>query len=146
MEKTRRELATIPPAGPDRRRDPKMRKQMSGPAIRAFFQIADAWSLSNRDQIALLGWLSDATFFKYKSGSVGALSYDVLIRISLLLGIYKDLHILYPDDGLADRWIHLPNSNPLFGGQPALRLMIDDGIDGLYHVRRLLDARRGGWN
>jgi hypothetical protein len=146
MEKARRELATITPAGPDRRRDPKMRKQMSAPAIRAFFQIADAWSLSNRDQIALLGWLSDATFFKYKSGSVGALSYDVLIRISLLLGIYKDLHILYPDDGLADRWIHLPNSNPLFGGHPALRLMIDDGIDGLYHVRRLLDARRGGWN
>jgi len=146
MEKTRRELATIPPVGPDSRRDPKLRKQMSGPAIRAFFQIADAWSLSNRDQIALLGWLSDATFFKYKSGSVGMLSYDVLIRISLLLGIYKDLHILYPDKGLADRWIHLPNSNPLFGGQPALRLMIDDGMDGLYHVRRLLDARRGGWN
>jgi len=146
MEKARRELVTIPLVEHDRRRDPKVRKQMSGPAIRAFFQIADAWSLSNRDQIALLGWLSDATFFKYKSGSVGALSYDVLIRISLLLGIYKDLHILYPADGLADRWIHLPNSKPLFGGQPALRLMIDDGIDGLYHVRRLLDARRGGWN
>jgi hypothetical protein len=146
MEKARRELVTIPLVEHDRRRDPKVRKQMSGPAIRAFFQIADAWSLSNRDQIALLGWLSDATFFKYKSGSVGTLSYDVLIRISLLLGIYKDLHILYPDDGLADRWIHLPNSNPLFGGGPALRLMIDDGMDGLYHVRRLLDARRGGWN
>ena len=146
MEKARRELVTIPLVEHDRRRDPKVRKQMSGPAIRAFFQIADAWSLSNRDQIALLGWLSDATFFKYKSGSVGTLSYDVLIRISLLLGIYKDLHILYPDDGLADRWIHLPNSNPLFGGGPALRLMIDDGMDGLYHVRRLLDARCGGWN
>jgi len=24
--------------------------------------------------------------------------------------------------------------------------MIDGGIDGLYKVRRLLDARRGGWN
>jgi hypothetical protein len=146
MEKPGRELTTISSVPPDRRRDPKIRRQMSGPAVRAFFQIADAWRLPNRDQIALLGWPPESTFFKYKSGSFGALSYDALVRISLLLGIYKDLHILYPDEDLADRWVQLPNSNPLFGGKPALRLMIDDGMDGLYHVRRLLDGRRGGWN
>jgi hypothetical protein len=64
----------------------------------------------------------------------------------LLLGIYKALHILYPDDALADRWVKLPNSNPMFGGKPALSLMVDGGIDGLTQTRRLLDARRGGWN
>ena len=69
----------------------------------------------------------------------------MLIRISLVLGIFKDLRILYPEQELADRWVHLPNSNPLFGGRPALILMVD-GIDGLYQVRRLLDGRRGGWN
>ena len=68
------------------------------------------------------------------------------LRISLLLGIYKDLHILYPDRDLADGWLHLPNSNPLFGGRPALALMTEGGIDGLYQVRRLLDGRRGAWN
>jgi hypothetical protein len=31
----------------------------------------------------------------------------------------------------------------MFGGRPALSLMTDGGIDGLYHVRRLLDGRRG---
>lgn len=146
MEKARKELDVIAAVPPDRRRDPKVRRQMSGPALRSFFQIAEAWQLPNRDQIALLGWPPDSTFFKYKSGDIGTLSYDALIRISLLLGIYKDLHILYPDAALADGWVHLPNSNPLFGGRPALRLMIDDGIDGLHQVRRLLDARRGGWN
>jgi antitoxin Xre/MbcA/ParS-like protein len=40
----------------------------------------------------------------------------------------------------------MPNSNPLFGGKPALTLMTDGGIDGLFRVRRLLDSRRGGWN
>ncbi len=114
--------------------------------MRSFFQIASAWQLQNRDQMALLGWPAESTFFKYKAGDVGTLGYDMLIRISLLLGIYKDLHILYPDEALADRWVHLPNANALFGGRPALQLMVDDGIDGLYHVRRLLDARRGGWN
>jgi len=60
-----------------------------------------------------------------------------------VLGIYKALHILYPDPQLADRWVKLPNSNPLFNGQPALSLMAEGGIDGLLQVRRLLDARRG---
>ena len=32
------------------------------------------------------------------------------------------------------------------GGKPALALMVDGGMDGLYQVRRLLDSRRGGWN
>jgi hypothetical protein len=60
-----------------------------------------------------------------------------------VLGIYKALHVLYPDAGLADRWVKLPNAHALFGGRPALAFMIEGGIDGLYQVRRLLDARRG---
>ncbi len=109
-------LPTLPPVAPDRRRDPKVRKQMSGPAIRTFFHVAEAWSLSNEEQRALLGWPPESTFYKYKSGQGGTLSYDVLMRISLVLGIYKDLHILYPETDLADRWVQLPNSNPMFGG------------------------------
>jgi hypothetical protein len=132
------------PAG--QRTDPKYRRQMSGPAMRTFFQIAAVWKLPTDQQRALLGWPPASTFFKYKAGQVATLPFDMLMRISLLLGIYKDLHIIYPEDDLADRWIHLPNSNPLFGGRPALTLMTEGGIDGLYQVRRLLDGRRGGWN
>lgn len=123
-----------------------MRRDMSGPAIRAFFHLAEAWRLTNEEQRALLGWPPESTFYKYKAGRVGTLAYDTLVRISLILGIYKDLHILYPENDLADRWVMLPNSNPLFGSRPALSLMTEGGIDGLYQVRRLLDARRGGWN
>ena len=130
----------------ERRRDPAVRREMSGPAIRTFFQIAQAWNLSNEEQRGLLGWPPESTFFKYKGGNPGTLSFDMLTRISLVLGIYKDLHILYAEPDLADRWVKLPNSNPLFGGRPALSLMVDGGVDGLYQVRRLLDSRRGGWN
>ena len=119
---------------------------MSGPAIRTFFSVAEAWSLSNEEQRALLGWPPESTFYKYKSGQGGTLSYDVLMRISLVLGIYKDLHILYPETDLADRWVQLPNSNPMFGGRPALAFMTEGGMDALYQIRRLLDSRRGGWN
>jgi hypothetical protein len=136
----------VPPVAPDKRRDPAVRRKMSGPAMRTFFNVAAAWDLSALEQRALLGWPAESTFFKYKSGAVGTLSYDTLTRISLLLGIYKDLAILYPEESLALGWIRLPNSHPLFGGKPALELMIEAGMDGLYQVRRLLDSRRGGWN
>jgi hypothetical protein len=134
---------TIPP---ERRGDPAIRRKMSGPAMRAFLRVADAWKLSTDEQRALLGWPAASTFFKYKAGDVAALSYDTLMRISLVLRIYKDLHILYADAELADRWVGLPNNNPLFGGKPALELMTAGGMDGLYQVARLLDGRRGGWN
>lgn len=134
------------PIPEERRRDPSVRRKMSGPAIRTFFHITEAWNLSNEEQRGLLGWPPESTFFKYKGGNPGTLSFDMLTRISLVLGIYKDLHILYAEPDLADRWVKLPNSNPLFGGGPALSLMVGSGMDGLYQVRRLLDSRRGGWN
>jgi hypothetical protein len=114
--------------------------------MRSFFEMAKVWGLNVEEQRALLGWPPESTFYKYKAGRIGSLSFDALMRISLLLGIYKDLHILYPEPDLADRWLKLPNNNPLFGGRPALATMMDSGMDGLYQVRRLLDARRGGWN
>lgn len=146
MELVLRDPFSASAVGPDRRKDPKIRRQMSGPALRAFLNIAEAWRLSNEVSRGLLGWPPESTFFKYKAGEPGVLSYDALMRISLLIGIYKDLHILYPEEGLADRWLSLPNNNPLFGGRPAIVFMTESGMDGLYQVRRLLDARRGAWN
>lgn len=134
------------PAALQHHHDPETRKRLSAPAMRTFLSIAAAWGLTVAERRGLLGWPAPSTYHKYKAGAVGALSFDMLTRISLVLGIYAALHILYPDPALADRWVKLPNSNPLFGGQPALTLMVDAGIDGLYQVRRLLDARRGGWN
>lgn len=125
------------------RPDPEARKRLSAPALRAFFPVAAAWDLSVVEQRALLGWPAASTFHKYKSGNCGTLSFDTLTRLSLILGIYKALQLLYPEPALADAWVRLPNSNEIFGGKAPLTLMIDDGIDGLYRVRRLLDGRRG---
>ena len=128
------------------RRDPEARRRLSGPAMRTFLNICEAWGLSVNQQRGLLGWPAASTYHKYKAGHVGTLSFDMLSRISLVLGIYKALHILYPQAELADRWITLRNSNELLGGKTPLELMIDGGMDGLYRVRRLLDSRRGAWN
>jgi hypothetical protein len=149
MESSRSRKSRAPslaPTPPAERRDPKIRRQMSGPAMRTFLNIAGAWQLSVDEQRALLGWPPPSTYFKYKAGQVGVLPFDMLMRISLVLGIYKDLRILYPEPDLAHRWIRLPNSNPLFGGRPVIDWIVEGGMDSLYQLRRFLDGRRGGWN
>jgi hypothetical protein len=128
------------------RHDPEVRRRLSAPAMRTFLNVSAAWNLSVNQQRGLLGWPAPSTYHKYKAGQIGALSFDMLSRISLVLGIYKALHILYPQAELANHWVGLPNTNPVLGGKPPLELMIDGGIDGLHQVRRLLDGRRGAWN
>jgi hypothetical protein len=127
----------------ERRQDPDVRRKLSGPALRAFFQIARAWNLGAGQERALLGWPPSSTFHKYKSGDHGTLSFDTLTRLSLVLGIYKALQVLYPEPTFADRWVSVPNSHALFGGRPPIAFMTDGALDALFQVRRLLDGRRG---
>ena len=131
------------PLPAEERRDPAVRRRLSAPALRAFFNITRAWQLGVNDERGLLGWPPSSTFHKYKSGDAGILSFDTLTRVSLVLGIYKALHILYAESGFADRWMHMPNSNEIFGGRSPLAFSVDAGLDGLFQVRRLLDSRRG---
>lgn len=128
------------------RHDSEVRRRLTAPAMRTFLNVCTAWNLSVNQQRGLLGWPAASTYHKYKSARIGALSFDMLSRISLVLGIYKALHILYPQAELADQWIKLRNANPAFAGKPPLDLMIDGGMDGLHQVRRLLDGRRGAWS
>jgi hypothetical protein len=146
MESRQVRRRAVPAADLSRRIDPEARRRLSGPALRTFFNIAELWQLSVTEQRGLLGWPATSTFHKYKGGDYGTLSFDTLTRLSLILGIYTGLQVLYPEPRFADVWVKASNSHPLFGGEPALRLMIDGGIDGLLKVRRLIDARRGGWN
>jgi hypothetical protein len=118
---------------------------MSGPALRAFFSIAEKWGLDPREQRALLGWPSKSALYNWKAARDVTLPYDTLVRLSLILGIYKALHILYPDADLADGWMKMRNDNPLFGGRMPMEYALH-GQSALHDVRRLLDARRGGWS
>ncbi len=133
-------------APPAVRHEPAERRRKSGPALRAFFNIAEKWGLDPKEQRGLLGWQSRSTLYNWKASVDDVtLPYDVLVRLSLILGIYKALHVLYPDTGLADGWMKMRNRNTLFGGRTPVEHALRGPI-ALYDVRRLLDARRGGWN
>lgn len=119
------------------------RERLSGPALKAFFNIVSRWKLRDDDARALLGGVSNGPFYEWKRHPDRTLDPDRLTRISYLIGIYKALHILHGAE-LADAWVQLPNTNPIFGGATPAAYMTRGGVPALLTVRRLLDARRSG--
>jgi hypothetical protein len=112
--------------------------------LRTFFRIASLWDLSVDEQITLLGSPSRSTYFKWKRDGAESLPRDVLERISYVLGIYKDLQLLLPDEAAADGWVRRANEAAPFGGRSALERMLTGNVADLYEVRRYLDGERGG--
>jgi hypothetical protein len=132
------------PSTPEAPKPPASVDRLSGPALRTFFRIADAWKLSSDEARTLLGSPPRSTFFLWKKTGQGQLGRDTLERVSYILGIYKALQILLPDAAAADAWVRKPNTAPLFGGKPALQRMLSGNVSDLYVVRQYLDAWRGG--
>jgi uncharacterized protein (DUF2384 family) len=123
--------------------DAATRKRLSHGAIVVFFRIMEMWRVRNEDGMALLGGMSNGRYFELKRTRRGVLTQDELTRISLLIGIFKALNILFQEK-LAQQWISRPNSNPMFHNEPPLLALKREGVPGMISVRRLLDSRRGG--
>ena len=124
--------------------DPKVREQLSGSAIKAFVKIARKWELTESQSRGLLGGIASSTFHAWKTEpKKQKLTQDTLLRISLVIGIYKALHIYFGEQW-ADRWVTLGNRGSLFGGAAPIDYMIHHGQPGMFQVRRMLDAWRGG--
>lgn len=124
--------------------DPATRRRLSPAAVKGFLSIMEKWGVRDPDARQLLGGISTGSYYALKKEPKGrTLDQDTLTRISLLIGIFKALNILYSPK-LADAWMTLPNANPMFRGATPLTYMIQRGQPGMMHVRQLLDARRGG--
>jgi hypothetical protein len=125
-----------------------VQEKLSPVALRAFVRVTSHWKLRDEDARGLIGGISNGSFYQLKrsatkSSDAKTLDQDKLTRVSLLVGIFKALNILYSTK-LADAWVQLPNSNPIFGGQSPLTYMLKGGVPSMIRVRQLLDARRGG--
>jgi hypothetical protein len=124
--------------------DPATRARLSRTAIKGFLRIMDHWGIKDPDARQLLGGISSGSYYSLKKDPIHrTLDQDTLIRISLLIGIFKALNILY-SKSLADAWISLPNRNPMFRGTSPVAYMVQRGQPGMISVRQMLDARRGG--
>ncbi|ABC23687.1 antitoxin Xre-like helix-turn-helix domain-containing protein [Rhodospirillum rubrum] len=124
--------------------DGPTRGRLTPAAIDGFVRLVAIWRLSTAEACALLGDVSERTWFRMKKGTwSGTLSQDALTRISALIGLYKGLRLLFSSP-LAEEWIGLPNASPLYHGQRPLDGMIEGGIPRMLAVRRHIDALRGG--
>lgn len=121
----------------------RTRDRLSGPGLKAFFNVMARWKVKDEDARALLGGVTNGPFYEMKRNPDRVLDTDRLTRVSYLIGIFKDLQILH-GRALADEWVQLPNSNPIFAGETPLAYMIRGGLPAMQTVRRLLDARRAG--
>ena len=114
-------------------------------ALRTFFRIAQLWGLSVEERMTLLGLSARSTYFKWKKDPNVVLPKDTLERISYIIGVYKALQILLPDEKAADEWVRRPNAAPPFSDRSALDRMMSGQVADLFLVRQYLDAERGGW-
>ena len=110
-------------------------------SYRVCMGIAQAWSLSPDEQLALLGFTGAG---ETGEGSEEVASFDqppVLERLAMLLDIFEAINTLLPEEGRADAWMRKPNRAPGFGGRSALAVMVDEGEAGIRSVRAYLQAQ-----
>lgn len=108
-------------------------------ALKAIFNTMKEWQVDEKKQRILLGNPAADIFEEWKCGEVTPLESDVLERISCMLGIYKNLGTLFPEQKQANEWLHKPNA--AFAESSALDFMLLGQMVNLREVRHYLDAQ-----
>lgn len=117
----------------------------TGAMLRAFFNLAKRWALGDQEGRILLGSPAARTYARWKTGQIepSRISRDTRERLSILMGIHKNLRYLFPDPARGYAWLRKPNQ--AFGGASALNRLLAGSITDLFAVRAYLDAERAGW-
>lgn len=107
-------------------------------------KLFDHWQLSTEEQLDALGFASGnrAVLARYRRGEAISGSRDTLERAGHLLGIHKNLRLLFPHDrDLAYRWIK--TCNLAFDNRSPIEVIREFGFAGLLMVLAYLDRARG---
>lgn len=115
-----------------------------GALARMVMALLDHWELSTEDQAALLGIATSnrAALTRYRKGEPIGTSRDQYERVGHLLGIHKNLRLLFPQNrDLAYRW--MSTRNRAFDNLTPVEVVKEWGFAGLLAVRSYLDRARG---
>jgi hypothetical protein len=118
--------------------------QDRGALARMVMTLLDHWSLTTEDQAALLGIAPSnrAALTRYRKGEPIGTSRDQYERVGHLLGIHKNLRLLFPQNReLAYRW--MSTRNKAFDNLSPVEVIKEWGFAGLLMVRAYLDRARG---
>ncbi len=115
-----------------------------GALARMVMTLFEHWQLSSEEQVALLGLAAGnrATLLRYRKGEPIGGSRDQYERVGHLLGIHKNLRLLFPQNReLAYRW--MKTRNRAFENLTPIDVIREWGFVGLLMVRSYLDRARG---
>ncbi len=118
--------------------------QDRGVLAKMVMALLDHWNLPTEDQAALLGVAASnrAALARYRKGEAIGTSRDQFERVGHLLGIHKNLRLLFPQNrDLAYRW--MSTRNKAFGNLTPVDIVKEWGFAGLLMVRAYLDRARG---
>jgi hypothetical protein len=116
------------------------RKAIAGMLMKLF----DHWRLSTEEQLDVLGFspTNRAVLTKYRRGEAISGSRDTLERAGHLLGIHKNLRLLFPHNrDLAYAW--MKTRNRAFDNLTPTEVIRKFGFAGLLMVLAYLDRARG---
>jgi len=95
--------------------------------LRTFFNIARLWKLTPEQEATLLGLPNhEILTSRHDEAYLSQIDQQTIMRISYVLGIYKQLNTLLPTPANADSWLSEPNSEALFNGNSALDFLLKD--------------------
>ncbi len=118
--------------------------QDRGALAKMVMSLLDHWKLPTEDQAALLGLASSnrAALGRYRRGEAIGTSPDQFERVGHLLGIHKNLRLLFPQNrDLVYRW--MTTRNRVFDNLTPVETIKQWGFAGLLMVRAYLDRARG---
>jgi len=118
--------------------------QDRGALAKMVMTLFDHWKLTTEDQAALLGIASSnrAALTRYRKGEPIGTSRDQYERVGHLLGIHKNLRLLFPQNrDLAYRW--MSTRNKAFDNLTPVDVIKEWGFAGLLMVRSYLDRAHG---
>lgn len=118
--------------------------QDRGALAKMVMTLLDHWKLATEDQAALLGVAASnrAALARYRKGEAIGTSRDQFERVGHLLGIHKNLRLLFPQNrDLAYRW--MSTRNKAFDNLTPVEIVKEWGFAGLLMVRAYLDRARG---
>ena len=118
--------------------------QDRGALAKMVMVLLDHWNLPTEDQAALLGIAASnrAALTRYRRGEPIGTSRDQYERVGHLLGIHKNLRLLFPQNrDLAYRW--MSTRNKAFDNLTPVDVVREWGFAGLLMVRAYLERSRG---